>query len=288
MSNSNSGSNSKSSNNCLEPVCWIGVDLPFRPTTGTYGTFSARTLPPVTPEANPFHHIKGLKGLAGLGASDLPADSPTACYYDIDPETGVFYCDQQGCVIWALDELTGGVYLWDPERDDSSGSEDNDAQARSNKKTYVARSLGEFLYRIDCENRLWSLCSREWDKKKQYARLSSYIETGEWEEDSLCGSLATYLGHYRQLYLNTRAAIQREYGGSAEHIDKWLLYFFKPNEVDPETLHKNHRVPPETWLIQALTKLAEQDKLKIKHSFMDLPSLDKDTILGIKALNPEN
>lgn len=59
--------------------------------------------------------------------------SPTACYFDPCPDTGVFYCDQQGCVIWKLGK-DGRVY----------GNEH-----------YVADSIPEFLTRVHFENELW-------------------------------------------------------------------------------------------------------------------------------------
>lgn len=66
--------------------------------------------------------------------------SVTACYYDLNEETGVFYSDQQGCVVWALDKQ-GRVFVHD----------DNNPYVI----TYVAKTLPEFLIRIKYENSKW-------------------------------------------------------------------------------------------------------------------------------------
>lgn len=63
--------------------------------------------------------------------------SPTDCYFDVN-DSEVFYKDSQGCILWALEEHTGRVYIYD---------EDN-----MFTRTFVAKSLPEFLSRIMFES----------------------------------------------------------------------------------------------------------------------------------------
>jgi hypothetical protein len=124
---------------------WIGVgNLPGRSKEGdfsTYSVFEYDSLPPIT-TLQMFEDITNLedlkKALPNL-EKQIPHlfDSPTSCYFDCEgDEPGVFFRDQQDCVVWCWDEKTGEVF------DSGSGYA-------------VATSLSEFLTRIVLENVAW-------------------------------------------------------------------------------------------------------------------------------------
>jgi hypothetical protein len=128
-------------------LIWIGVGgLPVRSKEGdfsTYSVFQYDSLPPIT-TLQMFDDINNLedlkKALPNL-EKQIPQlfDSPTSCYFDLDgEEPGVFFRDQQDCVIWCWDEKTGQVF------DSGSGYA-------------VAASLSEFLTRIVLENVAWHI-----------------------------------------------------------------------------------------------------------------------------------
>jgi len=60
--------------------------------------------------------------------------SPTSSYFNVDENTKIFYRDQQDCILWAFDEETGYVYVYDYE----------DITTRQ----YCAKSLAEFISHI--------------------------------------------------------------------------------------------------------------------------------------------
>ena len=127
------------------PKAWIGVGgLPGRSKPGdfsTYSVFTYDTLPPVTtPQMfDDVTTLAELKKVLPKWKKQIPQlfNSPTACYFDFaGDEPGVFFRDQQDCVVWCLDEKTGEVF------DAGSGY-------------CVASSLAEFLTRILLENVAW-------------------------------------------------------------------------------------------------------------------------------------
>lgn len=119
----------------VTPLCWIGVGLPFRPCDGTYGVFEPQQMPAIEIDAKfaDLHTVEDVaKNLTMLKAI---FNSPTACYFDTDFGNGVFYRDQQDCVLWCISQ-NGQVMVYQSEM-------------------VVARSLPEFLSRVNLENRLW-------------------------------------------------------------------------------------------------------------------------------------
>lgn len=107
--------------------CWVGVSR-----GNEKGTYTKR---PYTK-----HHTDlRFAGINNLFDLELKLEkiykyihSPTCCYFDIDHETGVFYHDQQDCVIWMYKD--GKVCLLE-----------NDPEL---KIEYVAESLPEFLTHV--------------------------------------------------------------------------------------------------------------------------------------------
>jgi hypothetical protein len=138
-------------------TCWIGIGIPFRPCQGTYGSFSG-SVPPI--KTSKYQTIKTLQDLQrSIDQKQIDIESSTACYFDLDPKTGVFYRDQQDCVIWKLTE-NGQV---------DAITEDNEVIE------CVADSLPEFLNRIEIENHIWFQCD-------QYCDLSVKETISEKEE----------------------------------------------------------------------------------------------------------
>lgn len=64
--------------------------------------------------------------------------SPSAGHF-IKNYGEVFYADDQGCVIWALEKKTRRVYVYDQSK------------KKSTTRKYVAKTLGEFLTRMQWE-----------------------------------------------------------------------------------------------------------------------------------------
>jgi len=117
---------------------WWGFELPNRNCEGTYSLYSFNSLPdididekylPVTDlqKLQDFVHDEQLSG-------DPLFDSPTDCHFEIDVASGVFYVDQQGCVIWCIDD---------------------DGSVITSDGVTVAKSLPEFLARMSMENSIW-------------------------------------------------------------------------------------------------------------------------------------
>lgn len=114
---------------------WWGFELPFRKCDGTYRLYSAETMPDLFGMTNPYENIKTLNDLsAKLEEIDEKWKSPTASYFEIDTSEGIFYLDQQGCVIWKLNDK---------------------GQVMTTYGQLVAEDLPEFLYRMDIENSIF-------------------------------------------------------------------------------------------------------------------------------------
>lgn len=120
-------------------MVWFGCNLTYRPPrTGTYWM----TMGPVPPidavhgYTNPYADYRTMQDLRSRPIIDI--ESPTGCCFKVPKEgdTGRFYYDQQGCIIWSLD--SDGMVL-------AAGD-------------VVAPTLAEFLYRVSIESRLWRDC----------------------------------------------------------------------------------------------------------------------------------
>ena len=74
--------------------------------------------------------------------------SPTGCFISVDEDSGKFYCDQQGCVIWFFEKETGYVKT----QPDSTGI-----------SCYVAKSIPEFFSHVYMES-LEFFSSKSWIK----------------------------------------------------------------------------------------------------------------------------
>ncbi len=173
--------------NLKKPSTWVGVDLPFRFTSGTYGTWLYDTLPPCPDK----HKYSKYINIDQLDDDDIITESPTACYFDTSYGKNVFYRDQQDCVLWCLD--SEGVYL-------------------HGDKSYVAHSLSEFLWRIDVENKCW------------YKRIKDYeLVLKDWKPIK---DYEKYIDHYHQLYKRTRQYIlDNTTGATTKNIDYYLPYY---------------------------------------------------------------
>ena len=139
-----------------EPTHWIGFSLPLRPVNGTYHTWKYNTLPPLSP-SNPFKKIVNLDALEKMNPNVLKAGwfSPTACYFNLDKKSGLFYRDQQDCVMWFHNAATGKVY--------------------TDRGTIVSKSLPEFLYRNILENHIWTKCKALGDMRESLASVDDFI-----------------------------------------------------------------------------------------------------------------
>jgi len=125
---------------------WIGFRIPGRDTWATYSGFhyddQAKVIP--FPEFQEIKTCEDLKRNLKSLVKKYPYldQSPTACYWDFDgEEPGVFFRDQQDCVVWCVDNKTGEVFV---------PSQDKDVEEYA-----VATSLPEFLTRIALENEIW-------------------------------------------------------------------------------------------------------------------------------------
>ena len=170
---------------------WLGSDLPFRWVNRTYAIFPYETLPPV-PIEHEFSHITSVAQIPLV--SDLIHPSPTACHWHLEPP--VFYKDQQDCCSWAVDSK-GRVYC----------------PNLFNRGThlYVAKSLADFLWRINQENKNWSFVYE----------VEDYLlwAEEEWQND--------YIGHYQLLLQQSLDWLIRN-NCCNQSCKKWLLPFFTP------------------------------------------------------------
>jgi hypothetical protein len=115
--------------------CWVGFELPFRPCSGTYEVYTD-PLPSI--DTSQYQSIKNLQDLRSR-LDSIDFESATACYFDINESTGVFYRDQQDCIIWKL--IDGQVVAYESDGETRIG--------------VVADSLPEFLARLRIENHIW-------------------------------------------------------------------------------------------------------------------------------------
>ena len=139
-------------------VKWIYFGLPFRAAFGTYRQFDwVPDLPPE--ETKLFSHLISLVDVEiEKEWLDHILQSPTSCHVQVDFVSGVFYRDQQDCVLWAFDPLdVGGVYVYEPPNTPSGGasSDEDDFDDHQPPPMTVATTLAEFFGRIHLENRLW-------------------------------------------------------------------------------------------------------------------------------------
>lgn len=171
--------------------CWWGGSLKNRPCVYTYLKYKYSQVPPNITIPAELAEIKTLEDLeVALPALKENLNlaflflSPTCCYFDISKtDPGLFYRDQQDCVLWYLDENTG--YVMD------------------HRGNYVAKSLSEFLSRICLENACWFFSE---GKDTSYCKritkgLSEKILNSS-SEELFSPSLKREIRAYEQFYKN--------------------------------------------------------------------------------------
>jgi len=129
-----------------EKWVWWGIKGIYnKDRNGTYQLFDYNDLLKLTDNEifdklkEQFNDIKTFDDLEkNINMLSETIDSPTACYFHLDRKTGIFYRDQQACVIWALSE-DNRVYVYEYGE-------------FPYKISYVAKSLPEFLTRIKYES----------------------------------------------------------------------------------------------------------------------------------------
>ncbi len=186
---------------------WIGIEIPpWRLGNQTYTKCKYEDLPHV--DESEYKEIVDLEKLADflhVIKNDHPLKtSPTSCFFEIDRNSGLFYSDQQGCVVWVLD-LDGTVIT-------SNGD-------------YVAKTLPEFLARIAMENSIWykllpDRLLKTMEKSASYNKLipSSWLLTGMTAEEQL---YLDTLKSRSEIYLIIENEI-KDYKLTDKHI---ILYF---------------------------------------------------------------
>lgn len=105
--------------------CWIGV--PFKMSFCTYDTYKYKEHP-IKDKYKKFSSLSDLN-------DEINIFSPTACYFDINTKSGLFYRDQQDCVRWVYESDTGFI--------------------KTTSGAYVAKSLPEFLSHIEDDSMKW-------------------------------------------------------------------------------------------------------------------------------------
>lgn len=123
-----------------EEWCWIGFGLPCRKIDSTYKRLSYDSLPQIE-ISDIFKNMKTISDIIkNMNFLTKTIRSPTSSYFDVDTtfSNEIFYRDQQDCAIWALDEKTGKVFLYDDDM--------------PYEKIWVAKSLPEFLTRLKLES----------------------------------------------------------------------------------------------------------------------------------------
>jgi hypothetical protein len=118
---------STNTNNII--LCWMGV--PFDNSFCTYKLYDYKEHQ-ILDKYKKYKTLDDLK--EGLSNGNLNINSPTACYFNLEYETGMFYIDQQGCVTWYLKE---------------------DGSVMINENQCVAKSLAEFLSHIEHDSKKW-------------------------------------------------------------------------------------------------------------------------------------
>jgi hypothetical protein len=213
-----------------EKMVWCGGELPgARDADGTYGVWPYKTVPRLDHGGrNPFRNVKTLDDLHA--AIDLMHESPTACYFRLDRSDGSFWRDQQDCVVWAFDAATGGVFMLDQQR--AEGEQE---------KTFVAKSLAEFLWRVDLENQIWFLRNSH---------------DGERTDDA-----DAYLEHYAALVRGTEAELAAL---GCRQLRKWMTRQYQPRCADPGQLWRNVGLPSRGHAV-LLDKMC--DRLEFRSTF---------------------
>ena len=113
--------------------CWVRIGRNWKE-----DTYVTEKYVEYTDIKESFENIKTLVDLQNsIDTIQSDWDSPTACYFDINHSSTIFYVDQQGCISWAYDGT--GVFIY------------------GRKKMYVAKSLPEFLSHVYNENTEWYL-----------------------------------------------------------------------------------------------------------------------------------
>lgn len=137
---------------------WWGFDLPNRKCAGTYQFYPYDTLPEIAIDVR-YKDITDLEKLIDFVYYYCDSEysvfhSPTSCFFEIDRNSSphVFYVDQQGCIIWCLDD---------------------EGKIVTSDGVYVAKSLPEFLTRISLENSIWY--KTNWTKEPLSAEESKYV-----------------------------------------------------------------------------------------------------------------
>ena len=131
-----------------EQYGWYGVELPNRPTQYTYYFWPEEKIPKIKIKEE-FQDITTLSKLQSYLDRANPSsplfNSPTDCFFDVGRKSlckaertavddNVFFLDSQDCLVWYLDEK---------------------GRVRADSHIIVARSLPEFLTRIELENSIW-------------------------------------------------------------------------------------------------------------------------------------
>jgi hypothetical protein len=121
---------------------WYGIKLPGREADQLYQTLCYASLPSIKIYAD-YADIHTIDDLKVEFSDDMLVDRPRLsrrfngwpCHFDVNKETGVFYRDQQDCVVWSLgDDLA--VYADDGK--------------------CVANTLPEFLSRLKIEGDIFT------------------------------------------------------------------------------------------------------------------------------------
>jgi hypothetical protein len=119
---------------------WYGFELPGRTCRGTYDLYDYETLPPIKIN-DEFKDVTSFEKLVDFlhltPQTGYLFKSPTACYFEPERNASpqIFYVDQQGCLLWGLDEQERVV---------------------TDNGIIVAKTLPEFLSRIEMENAIWT------------------------------------------------------------------------------------------------------------------------------------
>jgi len=114
---------------------WYGVNLPHRECSGTYQMYNKVPKIEVAAEYKDVTDFQKLADfLHSANKKTYLFASPTDCFFELDANSGVFYCDSQGCILWVLED---------------------DGKIVTSNNICVAKSLPEFLTRIELENAIW-------------------------------------------------------------------------------------------------------------------------------------
>ncbi len=234
---------------------WVGISLPFRDINGNYSRWPYEALPPC-PEEHEFVRFQTIEDVKEEYKKDkaccLPMNSPNAAYFDFDDDDEprhIFYRDQQDCVIWCLD--SNGVYLFDRKEDIT------ERLTSSMDRIYVAKSLGEFLWRIKVEDACWFRyrSGNELDERDLiYGKMA-------WDPKDDC---ERYIDHYLQLYKKTRTyLLSADLGCTDKNIDAYLAWYTYP--ASKTNLGENTILKLE--FLKHFDQMEEEGVLKISNGF---------------------